>query len=226
MRKNENLTTEEVAELLGLPLVTIQRWEHQGKIPSKIVKHKKCFKRKEILEWAKDHDFSVKTEDTDGDVTSNQILSSAIKRGGIYNDIPGKDIVEVLGNALNVLPFLSEIDHNLILNEMLDREEMASTGIGHGIAIPHTRERNQIGSEQIFVPALFLKNQIEFNAIDGDPVSVLFMIFTGNTKDHLTVLSRISHALKERKVLNILNEKNKRNNLLTQISKIEQDFYT
>ena len=224
MRKSNSLTTEEVAALLGLPLVTIQRWEHQGKIPYKIIRHKRLYKRREILEWARDHDFSVKTEIDDQNSGSDRILYSAMKRGGIYYNIAGRNIVEVFESALNVLPFLSQSDRKIVLNEMLDREELASTGIGRGVAIPHTRERLPIGSEQIFIPVLFLQNKIEFNAIDGAPVYVLFMIFTGNTKDHLMVLSRISHALKDRQILKILNEKNENNNLLEQILKIEHDL--
>lgn len=225
MRNNKNLTTEEVAELLDLPLVTIQRWEHQGKIPSKIIKHKKCFKRKEILQWAKDHDFNVRIDIKADESKSDQILGPAIRRGGIYYDVPGKDIIEVFENAINGLPFLEKVDRKVILNELFNREELASTGIGNGIAIPHTRERLQISLQEIHIPVVFLKNQIEFNAIDRKPVFVLFMIFTSTTRDHLMVLSRLSHALKNRRLLDILNEIKNDQNLLKQIIEIEQEFY-
>ncbi len=225
MKNKENLTTEEVAELLDLPLVTIQRWEHQGKIPSKVIKHKKCFNRKEILQWALDHDFNVRTDIKADESISDQILGPAIRRGGIYYDVPGKDIIEVFENAINRLPFLEKVDRNVILNELLNREELASTGIGNGIAIPHTRERLQIGLQEAHIPVVLLKNHIEFNAIDGKPVFVLFMIFTSSTRDHLMVLSRIGHALKNRRLLDILNENNNDQSLLKQVFEIEQEIY-
>ena len=225
MRNKKNLTTEEVAALLDLPLVTIQRWEHQGKIPSKVINHKKCFKRKEILQWATEHDFNVRTDIKAEESKSDQILGPAIRRGGIYYDVPGKDIIEVFENAINGLPFLEKVDRKVILNELLNREELASTGIGNGIAIPHTRERLQIGLQEAHIPVVFLKNQIDFNAIDGNPVFVFFMIFTSSTRDHLMVLSRISHALKNKRLLGVLNEKNNDQSLLNQINEIEQEFY-
>ena len=225
MKNKENLTTEEVALLLDLPLVTIQRWEHQGKIPSRIIKQKKCFKRRDIVEWAAEHDFKIKYGSEDERQTATDMLYLAIKRGGIYYDVEGKDIIEVFENSLDKLPFLAGFNREMILQELLNREELASTGIGQGIAIPHTRERLQIASEQIYIPVLFLKHRIEFNAVDGFPVFVLFMIFTGNTKEHLMVLSHISHALKDPHLLENLNEKNKKKNLLNQILKIEREFH-
>jgi len=226
MKNKENLSIEEVARLLDLPLVTIQRWEHQGKIPIRIVKHKKCFRRRDILEWAADHGFTIKTEASEETHGPGDILHPAIKRAGIFYDLPGKDIVEVFENAVSTLPFLPRSAHEMTLHELLNREEMASTGIGQGIAIPHTRERLQISTEHIYIPILFLKNKIEFNAIDGNPVFVLFMIFTSNTKEHLNVLSHISQALKDQELLTIINEKNKNNNLLNRIKKIERKFRT
>jgi len=224
MNNKVNMSTEDVAKLLDLPLVTIQRWDHQGKIPSKLINHKKCFNRKEILQWAKDHDFNVKTQNKTDDNSTYQILEPAIKRSGIYYDVPGEDIIEVFETIISQLPFLEKADRKMILNELLNREELASTGIGNGIAIPHTRERLHLGLKEIHIPVIFLKNQIEFNAIDGNPVSLLFLIFTSNTRDHLMVLSRISQALKNQKLLDILNEKNQELIILNQLNKIEQEF--
>ena len=225
MKNKENLTTLEVAELLDLPLVTVQRWEHQGKIPSKIINHQKCFKRKEILQWAEEHDFNIKTDIRTDKSKSDLILGPAISRGGIYYDVSGKDIIEIFENIIYKIPSLENTDRKVILNELLNREELASTGIGNGVAIPHTRERLQLGLQEIHIPVIFLKNQIEFNAIDGNPVFVLFMIFTHNTRDHLKVLSRISQALKNRRLIEILIKKNIDQNLLEAIIEIEQEFH-
>ncbi len=225
MKNKENLSSEEVAELLDLPLVTVQRWDHQGKIPSKLIKHKKCFNRKEILEWAKEHDFNVRTDKKADIEYDNQILAPAIERGGIYYNVHGEDIIEVFENVINQLSFGKTVDRTIILHELLNREELASTGIGNGIAIPHTRERLQIGLNEIYLPVIFLNKQIDFNAIDGNPVSILFMIFTNSTKDHLMILSRISQALKDKRLLDILHNRNKDKNLLNRINYLEKNFY-
>jgi PTS system nitrogen regulatory IIA component len=226
MGDKNKLTPADVAELLGLPLVTIQRWIHQGKIPVKTIEQEKYFKKKEILEWAIAHDFFVKIQEQDKTANTGNLLSQAIKRGGIYFNLEGNDIYSVFENSINRLPFLAGADKNSLLNEFLNREELASTGIGKGIAIPHTRNRLDLGIADTIIPVIFLKNAIEFNAIDGLPVQVLFMIFTANTKDHLQILSKISYLMQHNSFVSSLQNKNREINLLPEIIKIENAWDT
>ena len=74
------------------------------------------------------------------------------------------------------------------------REEEGTTGIGEGIAIPHCK------SDAVTKPglaAMVVKDGVEFEALDGAPVQLLFLIAAPNTKDnvHLDVLSRLSVLL-------------------------------
>ena len=77
---------------------------------------------------------------------------------------------------------------------VLKREEDGTTGIGDGIAIPHgkTDAVTKPGLSAIIVP-----NGVEFNALDGKPAKILFLIAAPDTKDnvHLDVLSRLSTLL-------------------------------
>jgi PTS system nitrogen regulatory IIA component len=224
MQDKKKLTPTDVADLLDLPLVTIQRWIHQGKIPVKTIKQEKYFKKKEILEWANAHDFFVKSQEKAKSSDTRHVLSQAIKKGGIYYNLEGDDIYNVFENTINRLPFLVNTDKNSLLNALLNREELASTGIGKGIAIPHTRNRLDLSIDGTIVPVIFLKNPIDFNAIDGQPVRVLFMIFTANTKDHLQILSKISYLMQHDSFLSILQNKNRAISLLPEIIKIENAF--
>ena len=221
MKEKKYLTPKDVSELLGLPLVTIQRWEHQGKIPFKIVDHKRCYKKKEIKEWAKSHDFAIKKPLDVSKEKTTGILSESINRGGIYNDIDGHDVYTVFEHAIEKLSFISFSDKDRLFNELLYREELTSTGIGKGVAIPHTRSRLDLGLSEPVVPLFFLKNDIEFNAVDGNPVRVMFMIFTANTKDHLNILSKIGFLLRNDQLLSILEQKNRQKNLIDTISELE-----
>lgn len=218
------LSSKEVAALLKLPLVTIQRWEHQGKIPFKIIKNKRCYKQKEILEWAKSHDFIVNLNKLEQQNHKGIFLSQAIEMGGIYYDVPGTDIYGTFENAITLLPFISKKDHDKLLNELLNREELASTGVGNGIAIPHTRNRLNLGLYKAFVPIFFLKNSVEFNSVDGIAVNTLLMIFSTNTKEHLKLLSEISYMLKNKEILNTLKNIDQNNDLLEKMVKIENEI--
>lgn len=74
------------------------------------------------------------------------------------------------------------------------REEESTTGIGEGIAIPHGK------CDAVKAPglaAMVIKNGVEYESLDGEPVTLLFLIAAPNTKDnvHLDVLSKLSMML-------------------------------
>ena len=221
MTEKKYLSQKDIAELLDLPLVTIQRWEHQGKIPFKIINQKKCYKKKEILEWAKSHDFAIKSLKDQKTTKIGKVLSQAIERGGIYRNIQGEDIYSVFKNTIEKLSYIDNLYQDLVLDELLNREELTSTGIGKGFAIPHTRNRLNLGLQETYVSVVFLKKAIEFNFIDGVPVNTMFMIFSIDTKEHLKILAEISYILQDKKILSILHEKNKNNDLIKRIIQID-----
>lgn len=75
-----------------------------------------------------------------------------------------------------------------------EREEEGTTGIGEGIAIPHGK-----GSfvDRPGLAAMVIRNGVEYDSLDGEPVNLLFLIAAPNTKDnvHLDVLSKLSMML-------------------------------
>ena len=219
------LTIEQVAQLLNLPEVTIQRWEHQGKIPSKLISDNVMFKKSEIINWAQIHDLAIHEQNIAADSPKIFSLSQAIKKGSIYNNIEGNDVYTVFQNVLKELPFISNSIYQQVLEALIDREELNSTGIGNGIAIPHTRNRMDIGIDQSHVSVFFLDTPVKFSAIDDEAVFVLFMIFTASVKEHLKILSKISYMLQKTEVKKILQQRNKEGNLIASIEQLEDDTH-
>ncbi|MCQ2508422.1 MAG: fructose-specific PTS transporter subunit EIIC [Dorea sp.] len=74
------------------------------------------------------------------------------------------------------------------------REEESTTGIGEGIAIPHGK---CAAVSKPGLAAMVVKNGVDFDSLDGEPVDLLFLIAAPNTKDniHLDVLSKLSVLL-------------------------------
>ena len=74
------------------------------------------------------------------------------------------------------------------------REEESTTGIGEGIAIPHGKGDCVISPG---LAAMVVKDGVEFDSLDGEPVTLIFLIAAPNTKDnvHLDVLSKLSVLL-------------------------------
>ncbi len=200
------LTQKEVAALLNLPRATIKRWEQQGKIPYKVIKNKRCFKRNEIIEWAKAHEFTISLTDIaeKGNDNIDLSLSGAVERGGLYFDIDGSDLESVINNCVKHLDYLNDDFKAELVSGILDREALATTGIGNGVAIPHTRNRIDFGLECAHIPLFLLKKPIDFQALDGRPVQSLFILITTSTKEHLRMLAKISRLLQAEAFLSIL----------------------
>jgi len=102
------------------------------------------------------------------------------------------------------------------------REEEGTTGIGEGIAIPHGR------GDEVQAPglaAMVVKNGVDFEALDGAPVSLLFLIAAPNTKDnvHLDVLSRLSVLLMDETFANNLRKAKTVEEFLKIIDKAESE---
>jgi PTS system nitrogen regulatory IIA component len=75
------------------------------------------------------------------------------------------------------------------------REELASTGIGDHIAIPHARGSLVGYINQPILSLSFLETPIDYGALDGRPVYALFLLVSPNVRTHLRILARLSFCL-------------------------------
>ncbi len=113
---------------------------------------------------------------------------------------------EALEYAVSLLAKNGKVpDTQKLLKEVKAREELASTGIGNGVAIPHAL--CDFTSETMLA-VLRLEKPIDFEAADALPVDLLFLI-TGpriNTSIHLKLLSRLARSLHDEKFRNSLRD--------------------
>ncbi|MBR1629913.1 MAG: PTS sugar transporter subunit IIA [Lachnospiraceae bacterium] len=102
------------------------------------------------------------------------------------------------------------------------REEESTTAVGGGIAIPHAKS-NAVKAPGL--AAMVLKNGVDYDSPDGDPVKLIFLIAAPNTKEniHLEVLSRLSTLLMEDSFTNALLGAKSPEQFLSIIDKAEED---
>lgn len=83
-----------------------------------------------------------------------------------------------------------------IFDVLWQREHLGSTGLGHGVAIPHGK---LAGLKRIVGVFARLTEPVDFDAVDGDPVDIVFLLLApeGAGADHLKALARISRLLRE-----------------------------
>ena len=217
------LELKQVAKLLDLPEATIMRWIRQGKIPAKFENGHYVFHEKQLEKWARTHNITLREDklkeqlNDEDDIT----LYDAMRRGGVFFDIEGDKPEEVLAQAVSVIRFPPDVDRELLLEKLLQREELSSTGIGDGVAIPHPRQPLDKLSIKAMVATCFLKRGVNFNSVDGRPVFVLFIMLCGSTKIHLKLLSRLSFCLRNKGFVEILKGYPSAEALLNKVKELE-----
>ncbi|MBE0433146.1 PTS sugar transporter subunit IIA [candidate division WOR-3 bacterium] len=110
----------------------------------------------------------------------------------------------------------------LIVSTLLKREELGSTGIGKGIAIPHCRS---LAVEKLEIAVGRTKKPVNFNAIDKKPVSLLFLIIAppqdpGN--QYLITLGKVVQIAKEITKKNLIQKPETPEDFITMINDIEK----
>ena len=116
---------------------------------------------------------------------------------------PGRSLVSVPGGSKKrvleqiaslVAAELPELDEQDIFESLIAREKLGSTGFGNGIAIPHCRLP---GCHAPLSAVLRLDSAVDFDAIDGAPVDLLFVLLVPEaaTDEHLELLRQIASML-------------------------------
>lgn len=98
--------------------------------------------------------------------------------------------------ASTVAQDIPTIDADDLFRRLVNRERLGSTGLGKGIAIPHCRIDNCTGPIGAMIT---LENPVDFDAIDGEPVDVLFALLVPEDAhdDHLKALATLAGAFND-----------------------------
>jgi PTS system nitrogen regulatory IIA component len=94
---------------------------------------------------------------------------------------------------------ISGVDERQILEVVMERERLGTTGVGNGIAIPHGKLPGLKRLSGVFAR---LEKPIDFESIDEQPVDLIFLLLApeGAGADHLKALARVSRLLRDRRV--------------------------
>jgi PTS system nitrogen regulatory IIA component len=98
-----------------------------------------------------------------------------------------------------------ELDQREIFESLCARERLGSTGLGKGVAIPHGRVK---GSHDVQVSFIRLTKPLPFDAIDGEPVDLLFALAVPEncSEDHLKLLAQVAEMFSDPELLRQLRE--------------------
>jgi len=96
-------------------------------------------------------------------------------------------------------------DEEGIVNAILKREELGSTGIGNGVAVPHTKHPTV---DKLIATVALAHAGVDFSSLDGEPVYILFLLVSPPDRpgDHLRALESISRHLRNQSFCKFLRQ--------------------
>jgi fructose-specific phosphotransferase system IIA component len=122
-------------------------------------------------------------------------IISLLDRETVVPDLKGDSKEEVLDKLIAVLSGkVSAEELDAIKSAVLEREKIMSTGVGKGLAIPHGKAG---GITQNYAAFAILEKPVDYEAIDGEPVRMVFLLVGPQSSNslHIKMLSRISRLM-------------------------------
>ncbi len=194
----ELLTTRELADYLRLNERTVLKLASQGEIPGVRLGNQWRFRRAVIDAWLDDRMLGVRAP---APTPSREVPTFAFEEGfgpeHVLLDLRGKTAPQVLDElAAHAHALGLVMDKTWFLGALVERENVLSSAVGHGVAFPHTLKRHP---EQVTRPFLLLGRThagVDFAARDG-PVHIVVLMGLRYQELHLPWLKRLSEVLRD-----------------------------
>ncbi len=132
-------------------------------------------------------------------VVNRMGLKDLLTLDGVIPDLKARCKREALAAMADVAAAQTGVDAQAIRDALIERERLGSTGIGHGVAIPHGKIA---GLSQITAVFSRLDQPVDFDAVDDAPVDLVFLLLAPEeaTAAHLKALAKVSRLLRDESV--------------------------
>jgi len=196
MVDDDILTLEEVAKYLRVSERTIYDCAQKGEIPAGKIRTAWRFKKSEIDKWVNEKLTSTSLNPQIHPINAQSILST--HRILFTNYSSKRDTLLALTENLAAAPQVK--NRQELSAEILKREELMSTAIGCGIAIPHVRLSSV--TDLVVSVGISQTNIVDFHPLDDEPVRLVFMIAAAQNQHsyYLQTLSWFSTRLKNKEL--------------------------
>jgi fructose-specific phosphotransferase system IIA component len=151
-------------------------------------------------------------------------VQDILQKNAVIINLEASNKTELLIQIAQYLASLYDLkDKAMVVQKIMDREAEMSTGIGFGIAIPHARVE---GIERVYMVAARLVKGIEFDAIDEQPVHLIFMVLSpANASNPYTqILSSLSRIMSYEEIRQSLIEAETPETFLNVIARGEDKY--
>lgn len=204
MKPEEHLmTVRELAEYMQLADRSILKLATEGQIPGTQIEGQWRFKRTLVDEWLEER-MGGGSSDDEANVDVDKIpdgnslpLAELMDESSVIYDLRGRDRAKVIEEmAQRAFEKGLVTDKPWFVGALVERESIAPTAIEGGIAFLHTRQRNSKKIARPFVLMGRSQRGVDFEAADGKPTFLVFLLGLKYDRVHLPILGRLARVLR------------------------------
>jgi nitrogen PTS system EIIA component len=225
-----DLKFEDVTNLLHISEATLQKWMEHKKVPYYTISGKPRFNRSELEEWLMESVVQERElpigECDDGSSTWNKYcLYRAVHKGCVISNVSSTSKNDIIREVMTKAASTLKINPDIVSEMLIDRENMMSTALGGGIAVPHTRDflLHDFTDAAVIV---YLDQPVDWGAIDGSLTNTLIFLFACDDKRHLNLLAKVAHLTIRPKTKDMLSSRPSKEDLLDAILTFEKGLNT
>ncbi|NLX12905.1 MAG: PTS transporter subunit EIIA [Phycisphaerales bacterium] len=199
-----SLSLEEFAKFIGMDVRDVRRLADRGKLPGQKVGGQWRFNRAQVTEWLQqemhtlDEGRLIALEKSMHETSqgSDMLVTGLIGLEGIDPALPANTKASVLRELVGLAGRTGLLyDEAGLLQAIQEREEMCSTALPNGVAIPHPRQPMPYVSAEPFICVARLTRGIGFGSPFRDLTSLFFLICCHDDRRHLRTLARLMRLL-------------------------------
>jgi PTS system nitrogen regulatory IIA component len=205
------MTLEDFSQHVGMDVRQVQRLADRGALPGQKVGGQWRFNRARVTEWLQqemrtfDEQRLVQLERAMGAAASEAFVTDLIGLEGIDLQLPAKTKVSVLHELVGLAERTGLLyDAEGLLDALDKREQMCSTALRYGLAIPHPRQPMPYVSAEPLVCVARLPRGVWFGSPDREMTRLFFLICCHEDRHHLRVLARLMRLLQEETVAELM----------------------
>ena len=216
-----DLTTKDIAHLLNHSEKDILQLIKKKDIPCQVIQDKVFFNKHQIIEWALSRSMPINISGHKklSEYHVQTLTTLLHKKSFHYNcELNESSYIEQIVSAID---FEKNVDRDIIVQLLRNREEMMSTAIGNGISLPHPRVPLMVGKKLPVINLFFPVKPLELKSIDGKPVHTLILLISQTIKQHLSLIAHLSFLLSDESFRLVLERRASYQEILDIIKKIE-----
>ena len=131
-------------------------------------------------------------------------IADILAPDAVLHNVKAKSKKQLLTELARLAAKKTGLDETVVLDALIERERLGTTGIGYGVALPHTR----LGKLKKIFCGFATSEPVDFDAVDNKPVDLAFVLLVPEEAgaDHLKALARLSRLLRNEETVNALRK--------------------